>query len=753
VTATLAAILAILRREWAAYFRTPVGWAVLALFLALQGLVFWMFVQFLARPDAPPGGVMEWVFGGTMLYWVALALLVTVLPMRLLAEERRSGTIEPLLTAPVAPIEVVLGKWLGALGFFAAAWAATLLYVVYLRAVGASLDPGPIAAGYLGTLLIGGAALAVGLCASAVTRNQLVAATLSFVALFAALLVGALEGQVRSPAVAEALHRGSLFRMMEDFGHGIVDSRPVLLLVMVIVLALLAATALLGRLRGPQPADAPRRRRAPGWVAALLLAAIAAMTQILAGRHYVRGDWTRSSLYDLAPRTVSVLEALPRPVEATIFLYPRRDSERARAIAGLVRELVERCKRAAGDRFMPTFVDPDRDPQRAEAASRRYGIGAYEMGQGAIVFSSGARAKVVTWEDLVEPELDEEGDVTPALRAWRGEAAFVSALLTVTSDDPPRICFSSGHGEPDIESLEDGGYGTFADLLRRDGDDVRALARLGDAPSTGCRVVVVAEPQQALSPMEQEALRKFVEGGGRLLVMAGPVFTRDGSAFAPVGLETLAGRFGVRLGDNLVVDPSRASDVEGPSVWAAGPSSYGAHPLTARFGGRLTYWPRTREVAPETAPQQVSGSRTTTLVRTSPEGWGETDLATIRGDADLTFDAQRDRKGPVSVAVAVERALPPGPPARLVFLGTGRLVMNVRLAGLTLRDYDADFVMSTIAWLTEREERAGVGPKPVGRTAPGLTADDVSRSFWLFVVGLPLVTLVGGATTWWRRRA
>ena len=76
---------AIARREWAAYLRTPAGWAVLALFLCLQGIVFWMFVQFLGRPDAPPGGVMEFFFGGTILYWIALGLLSTVLPMRLVA--------------------------------------------------------------------------------------------------------------------------------------------------------------------------------------------------------------------------------------------------------------------------------------------------------------------------------------------------------------------------------------------------------------------------------------------------------------------------------------------------------------------------------------------------------------------------------------------------------------------------------------------------------------------------------------------
>jgi ABC-2 type transport system permease protein len=751
----VSAIVALLRREWEAYFRTPAGWAVTTLFLTLQGVVFWLFLRMLASPDAPPGGVMEWVFGGTMMYWIALALLATVAPMRLVAEELRSGTIEPLLTAPVSAAEVVLGKWLAAVAFFATAWVPTLAYVVYLRATGAAPDPGPLAAGYLGTLLLGAATMAVGLAASAVTRNQLVAAALSFVVFFVALLAGALEGQVRSPAVAAVVRRASLFRLMEDFGHGIVDSRHVVLLAVVTALALLAAIAVLARLRGPLPEDTPRARRVPGWLAPILIGAIAVMVTYLSGRFYVRGDWTRGSLYDLAPRTIAVLRALPRPVEATIFLYADRDSEKARAtaertraITGFVRELSQRFTRHGGGRFSAVEVDPDRDRQRAEGAMRRYGIGPYEMQQGVVVFTSGARSKVVTWEDLVEPELDLDGEPGPALHAWRGEAAFLSAVLTVTSDDPLRVCFSAGHGEPDIESLEDGGYATFADELRRDGDEVRAVARLGDAASTGCRVLVIAEPTQALSPAEIAALRAFVDGGGRLLVMLGPVFARDGGAFAHVGLEDFAAGYGVRLGDNLVVDPDRASDVEGPSVWAAGPSSYRPHPLTTRFGGRLTYWARTREAAPLEA--RPPGLAVSALVQTSPGGWAETDLATIRGEADLTFDAGRDRKGPISAAVAVERGGPQ--PTRLVFLGTGRLVMNYRLSGLMLRDYDADFVASAIGWLADQDARVGVGPKPVGRTAPRLTESQVTWAFRLFVVALPLLVLGAGGVTWARRR-
>jgi len=132
------------------------------------------------------------------------------------------------------------------------------------------------------------------------------------------------------------------------------------------------------------------------------------------------------------------------------------------------------------------------------------------------------------------------------------------------------------------------------------------------------------------------------------------------------------------------------------------------------------------------------------------------DLPTIRGQADLTFDG-RDRQGPVTVAVAVER--PAGPSAapsratRLVFLGTGRLVMNYRLAGTTIRDYDADFMLDAVAWLSDHEARIGIGPKIPERISLALTAADVSWAFRLFVLLLPFAALGAGAFIWWRRRA
>jgi ABC-2 type transport system permease protein len=738
------------RREWAAYMRAPAGWAVLALFLLLQGVVFWKLVHFLGRPDAPPGGVMEFFFGGTILYWIALALLATVVPMRLVAEELRAGTIEPLLTAPVTPGDVAVGKWLAAFAFYLAAWAPTLLYLAYLRAVGAHLDPGPIAAGLLGTALLGAAAMAVGLLASALTRNQILAATASFVAFFVALLIPVLETQVRSPALAALLRRLSLFQLMEDFGHGIVDSRHILALVTVAALALGAAAARIARLRGPEPEDAPKARRVPRLLTPVLVAAIALMVNYLGGRHYLRGDWTRGRLYALSDRTAAVLRALPRDVTATVFYYPRRETEQSLAIAAFLRELGARFTRFAPERFHFEIVDPDRDPVRAEATAKRFGVNAADMNEGVVVLTSGARSKVLTRDDLVDPDVDPSGAPGPAIRAWKGEAAFVSGILTVTDDHPVVVCFSKGHGEPDTESFEEGGYSSFAEEIRRDGDEVRPVERLAGGVPSDCRVLVVAEPQVAYSDAELAAIDAFLGRGGRLLAMVGPVFNHDATGFAHVGIEALAARWGVRLGDNVVVDPPHASEVEGPSVWTAGPDNYAPHPITARLAGRVTTWPRTREVTPagaEAAPAPArAGLEVKPLVRSSAEGWGETDLATIRGEVDLTFDPGRDVRGPVNVGVAVA-----SPGARLVILGSGRLVMNGRLSGLMLRDYDSDLVLSSLAWLSDREARIGIAPKIPERVAVTLDERQVASAFYLFVVGVPVACLVMAGVVFRRR--
>ena len=162
--------------------------------------------------------------------------------------------------------------------------------------------------------------------------------------------------------------------MMEDFGHGIVDSRH---------RRAARPSSLARRLVGARGARVvataqPHRPR----VTPVLTLVIALMVNYLAGRHYARGDWTRAQLYALSDKTVNVLQHLPRPVDAYVFMYPGRDSERARALGGMVRELSDRFARYAPAKFHAEVIDPDRNPARAEASRRSTASAATRWGRG-----------------------------------------------------------------------------------------------------------------------------------------------------------------------------------------------------------------------------------------------------------------------------------------------------------------------------------------------------------------------------------
>jgi ABC-2 type transport system permease protein len=243
-------VLTIARRELAAYFYSPIAYVVLALFLVLQGVVFVLFLNFLNQPMAPPGAVMQFFFGGTILYWISVILAVAVLPMRLLAEERKTGTLETLLTAPVREYEVVIGKYLAALAFYILLWLPEWAYVGLLWRYAGRPDLGPIAAGYLGSFLVGGALLAWGVLASALTRNQIIAAVLSFVFAFILLLAGVGQEFVEAGWLRETLGYVHMFKQMDDFSRGVVDTRHIVFLLSLTALGLYSSVKVLELKKG-----------------------------------------------------------------------------------------------------------------------------------------------------------------------------------------------------------------------------------------------------------------------------------------------------------------------------------------------------------------------------------------------------------------------------------------------------------------------------------------------------------------------
>ncbi len=204
-------------KEIQIYFGSPTAYIVGLIFLALTGFFFAQDLG-VAFPEASLSGFYEWAP-------VILILMAPALTMRLLAEEQKMGTIELLLTSPVRDWEVVLGKYLASLVFLLATLMLTLYYTILL-VVFASPDPGPIYAGYLGLVLLSAAALSVGMLASTLTSNQIVAAVVAMGVLLGLYFVDAASG-VAGGLGSTLIDEIGLNSHFEDFGRGIIDTKHI----------------------------------------------------------------------------------------------------------------------------------------------------------------------------------------------------------------------------------------------------------------------------------------------------------------------------------------------------------------------------------------------------------------------------------------------------------------------------------------------------------------------------------------------
>jgi len=230
-------IRAIARRELAAYFTSPVAYVFLVIFLLMTGFFTFTAGNFFERGEASLAAFFGWH------PWVYL-VLVPAVGMRLWAEERRSGTLELLLTMPVAPWQVIVAKFLASWVFLAVALALTFPTVITVNVLG-DPDNGIIVAGYLGSLFLAGAYLAVSCMTSAMTRNQVVAFILAVVACLFLVLAGFnpvtdLMTRWASPALVDTVAAFSVVTHFDGFQRGVVDLRDLAYFLSVIGFALFA---------------------------------------------------------------------------------------------------------------------------------------------------------------------------------------------------------------------------------------------------------------------------------------------------------------------------------------------------------------------------------------------------------------------------------------------------------------------------------------------------------------------------------
>ncbi len=776
-------------RELVAYFHAPIAHVAGVVFLLLQGFSFWALVAVLSDPSrpAPLGAVLANHFGGTLLYWSVLLLYVALLSMRLVAEERQTKTWESLLTASVSEEQVLLGKWLGGVGFYTLLWLPTMAYpgVLWLYADTVP-DLGPIVAAYAGVLLSGMALMAVGLAASAITANQVVAASLTYACLMAIFLLGQLR-----ELTPQVFARWELLGAVVDYvdmrahmlalGRGHVSLSALVWFGSLTVTGLAAAQicATRGRRR---PAE--MRRRA---LALVLVVIICACMGWLSERHPLAWDVSKGGSNTLSARTLEVLDAVTEPVRV---LHVQAEFAGFAAVDAEVERLLGRMA-AAQPGLVRERLDPALAPGRVAALAGEFALDPTLLAEGgAVVFQQGQRRRIVDLFDIAN--FDSESGGGSRVAQLRAEQAFTDAVAEVISAAPITICHTVGHGEmalsraevaPAVENdVDRPHWHAIGDRAMRDGMELRAVSSLAGEIPGPCRVLVIAGPERPLSGREAQTVARYLERGGRLfLALSERIDVVSGAGAgasaatvpaaavraasvraraAASGLELVLMQYGIEALPAVVLDPTHTAGdsaawltVNGYGDGGGDRGTSAPHPVVASFAGRrYTLWLTPRALQAVTPANTagtgtVAGTEVATLVSSSASGWGETDLeSALLGQSRASA---ADLAGPVAVAMAA-RDRRTG--ARIVVVGSAVSLSSV----VSVRDVAGNELLghAALSWLSGRRIRTHAGGDGDAPEQVRLSMTDAERA-WVFV--LCVVLMPGGlallaALSWWRRR-
>lgn len=472
-----------------------------------------------------------------------------------------------------------------------------------------------------------------------------------------------------------------------------------------------------------------RQLRAGGYSGVYILVFVAILIALnyLANQYNKTFDATADKLYSLSGQTQKILDNLESPV--TIYYFDQKSRFPA-ATNSLVRY------QNASSHVSVKYVDPEADIGTAQAMNvRNFGTVMVEM--------NGNR---------------EEAPTT-------GEEDVTNAIIKLLKGGEKKACFVTGHGEADASDSERDGFSLAQTEIRNANYETEtiSLAETGAVPA-GCTVVVVAGPSTGYFEPEVAALRTFVDGGGRLLLMFDGV-TKAGEDKGEA-LAQLAAEWGVKAGSDVVIDMSPVGQFFGGGPLTPMISDYDTtQAITKVMGNVAALFPMTRSVSQEGAN---GGWTAIELMKTSPSSFSTTDFDVA--DGELVRKPQAETPGPISVAAVTSRDIPaaggasadkdaaadaiPGmgdndaKQARVVVTGSSRFARNSFFG----RGGNADLFLNMMSWLSSDEDMISIRPKD-----PANTPMDVSQSQmrWLFfglVLGLPLAIVIAGVRSWWVRR-
>ena len=439
-------------------------------------------------------------------------------------------------------------------------------------------------------------------------------------------------------------------------------------------------------------------------VVVVLVLAIAGLVEAFSYRHNARADLTGNRRHSLAPQTIQLLKDLKTKVNAVAFYRTDQPGKR------IIEDLFKQYARYAGDKFTWKVVDPDLEP----AVTRALGVENY----GTTVLEAKGRTEKVQ-------DADQEEKLT-------------NALLKVTREGKRVVYVVQGHGESDLGTTERSGFSEAKAAMEKANYEVKplVLARQGKVPDDAAVVVVPGPRTDFLAP-ETDALHAYLGRGGKLLAMLNPPFPEKTQ---PDSLKKLLAGYGFTLDDDVVIELNPVGQLLGTGAMVPIVQQYEPHPITRDMTNLMTGFPVTRSVgAAKTLP---AGVTVQPLAKTTPDSWGETDLTAL-AQRQVKPDPE-DPKGPLTLAAVATKDK-----SRIVLYGSATLATNqfFNFQG------NRDFVLNSVSWLAEEEDQISIRPRETKQSPVFLTSQQGQFVFWVPVVILPALALVGGVVTVGRRRS
>jgi ABC-type uncharacterized transport system involved in gliding motility auxiliary subunit len=450
-----------------------------------------------------------------------------------------------------------------------------------------------------------------------------------------------------------------------------------------------------------------RQTKYAAYATAYILIVIAAIVvaNILADRYNKSYDATSNKRYSLSDQTAKIVKGLKQDATITYF----NQSTRFREGKDLLDEYANLSPKVRVE-----YVDPDRNPQAArEAGIRDFGTAIVQVGL------KKEEAKSMT----------EEGITGAFIRDLKGNTRTV--------------CFVGGSGEHQLDDSQREGLSHFKDLLSKDDYESKTISLLEKAEVPGdCTTLVVAGPTRDYEQPEVEAIKKYVENGGRALFLLDPPLKMGHTGIADNdGLTTLLQSWGVTMDKDLILDLNPIGQIAGLGPQVALVTSYGSQPIVDSMKGMATGFPLSRSLeiksAEKTSVQKLfdsSGSSLATNNLSSPT---------------VNVNDPKNRKGPLTLAAAgTYDTGKENSQGRFVVMGTSSWVANRFI------DFNGngDLALNTINWLSSDEDLISIRPKPPEDRHITMTRAQLS---WVRAISqflLPGIVIVAGIGVWWKRR-